>query len=341
MEVALLYGVAYIGPVVRGRHGRSPDLGPGIRHQGHNGPCGRRRTDTDLRAGRRSACRDSVRRHNSHHERDADRARLRDDHHPGHQLSGLLTDWTVTYSILVALSIADWDGSAYQTPIVLALIPVVISAPDITTQNFTPIGTADIVVASDLSIGQVERHPTEQSLLRLRKTSGSTADFSVYFDNEGTPLYPDAELFLVIRNASNTPITISFTIGSTGGGFNNWTIDNTGQTSLVTGLETGDRFVMAIAEPAIAPSFCRQHGRSPNLDPGPGDHSRSRSMQRSATQRRPTRYRELSRLGWRSIPLPASSAGRRPRWVVAPSGSALPTGSASQTGPWTTRRRRR
>ena len=169
-------------------------------------------------------------------------------------------DWTVAYSIEAPLSVAEWDGSAYQAPIVLALISVVISDPDITPQDFTPIGTADIVVASDLSIGQVERHPTEQSLLRLRKTSGSTADFSVYFDNEGTPLYPNAELFLVIRDATNTPITISFTIGSTGGGFNNWTIDNTGQTSLVTGLETDDRFVMAIAEPAIAPSFVDNTG---------------------------------------------------------------------------------
>ena len=197
-------------------------------------------------------------------------------------------DWTVTYSILEALSIADWDGSAYQAPIVLALIPVVISNPDITTQNFTPIGTADIVVASDLSIGQVERHPTEQNLLRLRKTSGSTADFSVYFDNEGTPLYPNAELFLVIRNASNTPITVPFTIGNTGGGFNNWTIDNTGQTSLVTGLETGDRFVMAIAEPAIAPSFVDNTGDPQTWTQGQAitpDHGRCSGRQPHADLR--------------------------------------------------------
>ena len=154
-------------------------------------------------------------------------------------------DWTVAYSTVAGLSIGDWDGSGYGTPIVLALVPVTIALPDITSQDFTPIGTADIVVASDMSIGQVERHTSPT--LRLRRTTSSTALFSKYFGSSG--IYEQAELFLVIRNAANVSVTVPFTISNTGGGFSNWQIDANSQASLLTGLATGDRFVLAIAEP--------------------------------------------------------------------------------------------
>ena len=154
-------------------------------------------------------------------------------------------DWTVAYSTVAGLSIGDWDGSGYGTPIVLALVPVTIALPDITSQDFTPIGTADIVVASDMSIGQVERHTSPT--LRLRRTTSSTALFSKYFGSSG--IYEQAELFLVIRNAANVSVTVPFTISNTGGGFSNWQIDANSQASLLTGLRTGDRFVLAIAEP--------------------------------------------------------------------------------------------
>ena len=157
-------------------------------------------------------------------------------------------DWTVAYSTVAGLSIGDWDGSGYRTPIVLALVPVTIALPDITSQNFTPIGTADIVVASDMSIGQVERHAGPQPTLRLRRTTTSTALFSKYF-GDSPAVYEQTELFLVIRNAANVSVTVPFTISNTGGGFSNWQIDDNDQLSLLTGLRTGDRFVLAMAEP--------------------------------------------------------------------------------------------
>ena len=170
-------------------------------------------------------------------------------------------DWTVAYNILVALSTDDWDGSGYQTPIVLALVPVVISDPNITDQDFTPIGTGDIVVASNLSIGQIERYVS--GTLRLERTSASSAGMSTYFDNEGSPRYPDAKLFLVIRDSSaNVLVTIPFTIASTGFTFNNWTIDDNDLFALVSGLQTGDTFVLAIAEPLVAPTFADNTGDS-------------------------------------------------------------------------------
>ena len=155
-------------------------------------------------------------------------------------------DWTVAYSTVAGLSIGDWDGSGYRTPIVLALVPVTIALPDITSQDFTPIGTADIVVASDMSIGQVERHTSPT--LRLRRTTSSTALFSKYF-GDSPAVYGQAELFLVIRNAVNVSVTVPFSISNTGGGFSNWQIDANSQASLLTGLRTGDRFVLAMAEP--------------------------------------------------------------------------------------------
>ena len=155
-------------------------------------------------------------------------------------------DWTVAYSTVAGLGIGDWDGSGYRTPIVLALVPVTIALPDITSQDFTPIGTADIVVASDMSIGQVERHTSPT--LRLRRTTSSTALFSKYF-GDSPAVYGQAELFLVIRNAVNVSVTVPFSISNTGGGFSNWQIDANSQASLLTGLQTGDRFVLAMAEP--------------------------------------------------------------------------------------------
>ena len=155
-------------------------------------------------------------------------------------------DWTVAYSTVAGLSIGDWDGSGYRTPIVLALVPVTIALPDITSQDFTPIGAADIVVASDMSIGQVERHTSPT--LRLRRTTSSTALFSKYF-GDSPAVYGQAKLFLVIRNAANVSVTVPFSISNTGGGFSNWQIDANSQASLLTGLQTGDRFVLAMAEP--------------------------------------------------------------------------------------------
>ena len=121
-----------------------------------------------------------------------------------------------------------------------------ISGADITVDPVTAIA-GDLVVASDLTIDGVERYAAQDSI-RLRKEGAGL--FSSYFDNEASPLYPDAKAFIVIDNQARTHIP--FTIGATGGGFNNWNYDTASQESLIEAIATGDRFVLAIAEPLAA-----------------------------------------------------------------------------------------
>ena len=141
------------------------------------------------------------------------------------------------------LATSDWDSTGYQAPIVLALLPATISgSADITVDPVTAID-GDLVVASDLTIDGVERIGIG---IRLRRTGTARLDF--YFDDAGSPMYPDAKAFIVIDDTARTQIP--FTIAATAGGFNNWQIDDAAQQALITAIATGDRFVLAIAEPA-------------------------------------------------------------------------------------------
>ena len=155
-----------------------------------------------------------------------------------------LPEPTVTHTPAPASTLAtsDWDDTGYQAPIVLALLPATISGADITVDPVTAID-GDLVVASDLTIDGVERIGIG---IRLRRTGTARLDF--YFDDAGSPLYPDAKAFIVIDDTARTQIP--FSIAATAGGFNNWQIDDAAQQALITAIATGDRFVLAIAEPA-------------------------------------------------------------------------------------------
>ena len=144
------------------------------------------------------------------------------------------------------LSIFDWTVLDYQTPIVLALLEATVSGVDLTVDPVTAI-EGDLIVASDLTIDGVERHDPPQSPLRLRRSGGG--DFSTYFGNAGTPQYPNAKMWIVLDDADRTHIP--FTIGNTGSGFNNWTIDANDQRDLINAIATNDRFLLAIAEPIV------------------------------------------------------------------------------------------
>ena len=105
-------------------------------------------------------------------------------------------------------------------PIVLAFLEADVSGVDITAEPTATIGTGnDLIVASNLVISQVERH-VAGAQIRLRH-SGDGA-FSTYFDNEGSPLYPDARLQIQLSDRS----IIDGSIDNTGGGFNNWSVAN-------------------------------------------------------------------------------------------------------------------
>ena len=125
------------------------------------------------------------------------------------------------------------------SPIVLAFLEADVSGADITAEPAVTIGTGnDLIVASDLVISQVERH-VAGAQIRLRH-SGDGA-FSTYFDNEGSPLYPDARLQILYDGS-----LIDGSIANTGGGFNNWSVANSAQRSRLNAIATGERFVLAI-----------------------------------------------------------------------------------------------
>ena len=145
--------------------------------------------------------------------------------------------------------------SGYR-PIVLAFLEADVSGVDITAEPAVTVGTGnDLIVASNLVISQVERH-VAGAQIRLRH-SGDGA-FSTYFDNEGSPLYPDARLQIQLSDRS----IIDGSISNTGGGFNNWSVANSAQRSKLNAITTGERFVLAILKKvtieasasAIAPS---------------------------------------------------------------------------------------
>ena len=124
-------------------------------------------------------------------------------------------------------------------PIVLAFLEADVSGADITAEPTVTVGTGnDLIVASDLVISQVERH-VAGSQIRLRRSGDG--EFSTYFDNEGSPLYPDARLQILYDGS-----LIDGSIANTGGGFNNWSVANSAQRSRLNAIATGERFVLAI-----------------------------------------------------------------------------------------------
>ena len=164
---------------------------------------------------------------------------------------------TFTFTIVADFRISIWNGTRYLSPIVLARLTATISGADITVDPVTPL-EGELVVASDLTIDGVERHNGGVTI-RLRKTG--SGGFSTYFDNEGSPQYPTAKLFIVLNDENFTHIPC--TIGSTGGSFNNWSLDDGSQNSLINAIATGDEFLLAIAEPdliPVAPALSDQTG---------------------------------------------------------------------------------
>ena len=126
------------------------------------------------------------------------------------------------------------------SPIVLAFLEADVSGVDITAEPTATIGTDnDLIVASNLVISQVERH-VAGAQIRLRRSGDG--EFSTYFDNEGSPLYPDARLQIQLSDLS----IIDGSIDNTGGGFNNWSVANSAQRSKLNAIATGERFVLAI-----------------------------------------------------------------------------------------------
>ena len=129
-----------------------------------------------------------------------------------------------------------------DTYIVLALLKATVSLPDITVDPVTPI-QGELKVSDTLTINGVERYSSSFPPIRLRKEGSS--DFSTYFDNEGSPQYPNAKLF--IQTTLDGP-AISFSVDNTGGGFNNWGLDDESLRPELFAITTNDFFLLAIGE---------------------------------------------------------------------------------------------
>ena len=169
----------------------------------------------------------------------------------------------------MALTTADWAVTGYQDPLVLAVVTAAVSGFDLTVQPMVAHTGGDLVVASDLTLTQIEWRATPRHV-RLRR-SGS-GNFDTYFDDAGTPLYPDAKMWLVLEDAGGDPVTIPCTIANTASGFNNWIPDDSAQDALLDAVATNDDILIAIANPSTAePSTAGAEGVFWTLNDD-GDH---------------------------------------------------------------------
>ena len=124
--------------------------------------------------------------------------------------------------------------------IVLAVLEANPAGNNLTLDNVTPI-EGEMDVSDALTIRRVQRWESGDRI-RLRRIGGA---FDTYFDDEGTPRYPTARLYIGLDNGG-TFTTIAYTIGAAGSAFANFNIETASQASLVNGLTAGTRFLLAI-----------------------------------------------------------------------------------------------
>ena len=143
------------------------------------------------------------------------------------------------------LGIWAWSQPADTYNLVLATLRADVSNPPDLFDAPEDVIDGDLEVASDLMIDQIElRTENDPDNVRLRRTGGSR--FDVYFDRASdSPLYPDAKLYL----QTDADTVIPFTIIASGNSFSNWSFDALSQISSVSGISTGDRFLLAITTP--------------------------------------------------------------------------------------------
>ena len=144
----------------------------------------------------------------------------------------------------LVLGIDDFDQTGLDTPIVLALLTATISGNDFTAEGVVP--SEGSLVVNDLTIDHMERHSNGASI-RLRKRGSGF--LSTYFRTIGVPTYPTAKLYIQVL-VSGAHVVVPFTLGTSGGGYANWNVDTAAQATVVNGFVTGDKFLIAIAEPS-------------------------------------------------------------------------------------------
>ena len=146
---------------------------------------------------------------------------------------------------LPPLSIAAFDTTGLNAPVVLALLTATVSGIDITVDAVVP-DEGELDVASNLTIDHLERRASGAQLRLRKRGSGS---FRTFFRVGGTPVYPAATLYIqVIKD--NAYVVVPMVQTGSGGAYSNWDVKVAAQAAVIAGLETGDKFLLAIAEPA-------------------------------------------------------------------------------------------
>ena len=142
------------------------------------------------------------------------------------------------------ITISEWDQTGYQTPIVLAVVQATVTANFLTGVDVTP-NEGELEVGSDLTIGPVERR--SGGTVRLYGATGSTGRFDAYFDISGSPMYPDADLFLQTADDGVAKYDVL-----NSGNNANFSLDTGENSDVIANITTGDFFLLAIAEPQVA-----------------------------------------------------------------------------------------
>ena len=164
--------------------------------------------------------------------------------------------------VINPLSLGAWDRGDYSEPIVLASLKATVATPDITIDPVV-IAAGELDVITGLMITQIERYSSGGSIRLRRSQAAGTVNFSAAFGNNA--LYSEAELIIVLDDDDRTQIV--FTRSNQGGGYSNWSIRDATQSSLINDIATGDKFLLAIALPAIAlgVSIDTEPGLAPDL----------------------------------------------------------------------------
>ena len=151
----------------------------------------------------------------------------------------------VTHTAAPDIDVADFDQAGLRPPIVLAVFLADISGNFLTgsSNDAEPI-EGEIDVSPTLTFGRIERRSGNN--VRLYRDSGSTDPASDYFDDPGSPLYPTAKMYIQTAAGGRAEY-------DAGNGVNNanFFLASGEDATIVSGISTGDYFLIAIAEPTV------------------------------------------------------------------------------------------
>ena len=176
---------------------------------------------------------------------------------------GTKSSLTPRIKVFNPFSLSAWDRGDFSAPIVLASLQATVAGVDITIDPVV-IAAGELEVVTGLVLTQVERHDSGGSIRLRRSQAAGTVNFSTAFG--GNNIYAKAKLIIVLEDDDDRT-QIVFNQSNQGGGFSNWLIQDATHRSLINGIVTDDKFLLAIALPAteLNVSIGTEPGLSSNL----------------------------------------------------------------------------